>query len=164
MRFRTLMTLTTAAPLAFVLAACSSQEPAGVATTDAMGTTAAVDTNGTTGMAATPAPMPSVATNARTSVKYAGTYEQTGPDGRKSSLTLNDDDTYSMTGPDGVQKQGTYSWYKDGSRILIKDGDTNNVYGVADGAVYKMNDENAPATDISPERMYSRTAAGQPQM
>ena len=63
-----------------------------------------------------------------------------------------------------VQKQGTYSWYKDGSRILIKDGDTNNVYGVADGAVYKMNDENAPATDISPDRMYSRTAAGQPQM
>lgn len=99
--------------------------------------------------AAAPAPVatfPAVPANARTAVKYEGTYSQTGADGKTSTMALGPNDTWTMTAADGTVTKGTYNWYSDNSRILIKNGDATDVYAIADGAIYKMTDKDAAVT------------------
>ena len=115
----------------FALAACggAKTEPAPADTT----------------VAAAPAPaatFPSVPANARTSVKFEGTYSQTGADGKTSTLALGPNDSWTMTAADGTVTKGTYNWYSDNSRILIGE----DVYAIADGAIYKLADKNAAVT------------------
>lgn len=127
--------------LTFALAAASSLALAacGGAKTDET-TTAEADT--TMATPAAPATFPAVATNARGTLKYEGTYTQTGADGKTSTLVLGPNDTWTMTAADGTTTNGTYNWYSDNSRILIGD----DVYAIADGAVYKMASKEAAVT------------------
>lgn len=128
------LTLALAAASSLALAACGGNRA------DDETTTAEADT---TAMApAAPATFPAVATNARTTVKYEGTYSQTGPDGKTSTFVLGPNDSYTMTAADGTVTKGTYNWYSDNSRILIDD----QVYAIADGAVYKMANKDAAVT------------------
>ncbi|MFN6933705.1 MAG: hypothetical protein ACK4NZ_00960 [Tsuneonella sp.] len=120
-----------AAATSFALAACggAKTEPAPADTT----------------VAAAPAPaatFPAVPANARTAVKFEGTYSQTGADGKTSTLALGPNDSWTMTAADGTVTKGTYNWYSDNSRILIGE----DVYAIADGAIYKLADKNAPVT------------------
>ncbi len=102
--------------------------------------------------------MPAVATNARTTLKFAGAYNQTGGDGKVTTLTLGADDTYEWTGADGKPVKGTFSWYKDGSTILLDAAGGKGVYAIADGAVYKIADKDAPRTGFTADQMWSRAA------
>lgn len=120
------------APAALMLSAC--------------GDSAADDENMDieTAPAEVPAEYPSVVTNARSTLEYAGTYEQRSSDGRIRTVTLGANDTYKMTDIEGVETTGTYNWYSDNSRILIKEGDETMVFAIADGTIYQMANAEAP--------------------
>ena len=79
-----------------------------------------------------------------------------GADAKTSTLKLNADDTYEWTGADGKTAKGAFSWYKDGSRILLDDAGGKAIYAIADGAVYKLADKDAPVTDLNAAQMMSR--------
>ena len=102
--------------------------------------------------------MPAVATNARTTLKFAGAYNQTGADGKVTTLALGADDTYEWTGADGKTVKGTFSWYKDGSTMMLDATGGRGVFVIADGAVYKIADKDAPRTGFIAEQMWSRAA------
>ncbi len=106
-----------------------------------------------------PTEFPAVAVDARSSVNFAGTYDQRMADGRTRSITLNADDTYNARDENGVETTGTYNWYSDNSRILIGTGANKQVYAIADGAIYKLADENTPTTgDMTADQAYFRSA------
>ncbi|MCT2559970.1 copper resistance protein NlpE [Tsuneonella sp. YG55] len=149
MRLATALPL--AAPLALALAACGDTAPADTADTD----TAGVDVN----LPQVDPRFPSVAPDARTSVNYAGTYAQPVGGGERA-ITLRTDGTYVMRDPDGTETSGTYNWYDDNSRILIKAGGENQVYAIADGALYRMPDENASTTGTMTEAQTYRRVIG----
>ncbi|MFC4294162.1 hypothetical protein ACFO0A_03710 [Novosphingobium tardum] len=108
--------------------------------------------------AATPVALPTVGPNARTTLNYAGTYQQVGADGKVTSLKLNKDDTYEWTDATGKVTKGSFSWYKDGSRILLDAGAGKAVYAIADGAVYKLADKDAPVDALTADQMWKRGA------
>jgi hypothetical protein len=128
-----------------LVAGCNKAEP----TPEATPTAAAV---------ATPAALPTVSPNARTSLKYAGAYSQVGADGKVTTLRLNPDDTYEWSDPSGKVTKGTFSWYKDGSRILLDAAGGKAVYAIADGAVYKLASKDAPVDTLTAEQMWKRGA------
>ena len=143
--------LSLAAPLALALAACGDTAPADTADAD----TAGVDVN----LPQVEPRFPSVAPDARTSVNYAGTYAQPVGEGERA-ITLRTDGTYVMRDPDGAEITGTYNWYDDNSRILIKVNGENQVYAIADGALYRMPDESAPSTGTMTEEQTYRRVTG----
>ena len=105
-----------------------------------------------------PAPLPSVAVNARTSLNYTGTYSQVGADGAVTTLKLNADDTYEWSDAGGKVTKGTFTWYQDGARILLDAPGGNAVYALADGAVYKLADKDAPVDTLTAQQMWKRGA------
>ena len=140
------LTLAVLAPAALTMAvaACNKPAPAPEATEEAA--------------AEAPAPLPTVAANARTALNYAGTYSQVGADGKVTTLKLDTDDTYEWSGADGKVTKGTYTWYRDGSRILLDANGGKAVYALADGAVYKLADKDAPVDTLTAEQMWKRGA------
>lgn len=102
--------------------------------------------------------MPAVASNARTTLKFAGTYKQTSADGKMTTLKLGADDSYEWTGADGKTVKGTFSWYKDGSTMMLDAAGGRGVFVIADGAVYKIADKDAPRTGFIADQMWSRAA------
>lgn len=141
---------TIAAPIALALAACGDRT-----TDDAATETAGVDVD----LPEVDPRFPSVAPDARTSVNYAGTYAQPVGAGERS-ITLRTDDTYVMRDENGVESTGAYSWYDDNSRILIRRGGQTEVYAIADGALYRMPDEQAPTTGTMTEEQTFRRVIG----
>ena len=103
--------------------------------------------------------MPAVAANARTALKYAGAYNQTNVDGKITTLKLGADDSYEWTAADGKIVKGSFSWYKDGSTIMLDAAGGKGVYAIADGAIYKIADKDAPRTGFTANQMWSRAAA-----
>lgn len=110
-----------------------------------------------TATTAAPAAMPALLANARTSGKVAGTYAQTGADGKTSTLVLTAGDTYEWTGADGKTAKGKFSWYKDGSTILLDAAGGKAVYAIADGGVYKLADNNAPRTGFTADQLWAKS-------
>ena len=143
-----------AAPLALALAACGGSDETAAPADDGMATTTSANTptmqpDGTA--------YPQVALDARSTVDYQGSYELREPDGRTSTLTLGDNDSYTMRGADGTESQGTFNWYSDNSRILIRENGETQVYAVADGALYRMRDENQSVENAAnPGNAYMR--------
>ena len=90
------------------------------------------------------ADFPAVPDDARSSLDWAGTYQQRTADGRLSTLTLSQDDSFTMTDADGMETTGTFNWYADNSRILIKQGEEDMVFAIADGALYRLSGPDAP--------------------
>jgi hypothetical protein len=120
---------------------------------------AAAESEAVAAAAAAAPVMPAVATNARTTLKIAGAYSQTGADGKVTTLTLGADDSYGWTGADGKEVKGTFSWYKDGSTILLDAAGGKGTYAIADGAVYKIADKDAARAGFTADQMWSRAAA-----
>lgn len=103
---------------------------------------------------------PLVPADARSTVDYQGTYSQRTADGRERTIMLGEGDTFTMRDEDGVESSGTYNWYSDNSRILIKRNGENEVYAIADGALYRLADENAPTTGPFTEDAIYRRVVG----
>jgi hypothetical protein len=130
-----------------LVTACNKSEPVPEATAEAQADAVA-----------TPAALPTVGANARTTLKYAGAYSQVGADGKVTTLRLKPDDTYEWSDPAGKVTKGTFSWYKDGSRILLDQAGGKAVYAIADGAVYKLPNKDAPFDTLTAEQMWKRGA------
>lgn len=148
------LALAALAPLALGLAACGDSNNVDdrvVSTTENMDEAVDVD------LPDIPVETPQVAVNARNTVDYAGTYSQQTQGGGERSITLNADDTYSMRDESGVETSGSFNWYSDNSRILIRQDGETQVYAIADGAIYRLPDENASITGpMTPEQTYVR--------
>lgn len=91
--------------------------------------------------------------NARTAVQWAGAY--TGAEaGAAVTLTLNPDSTYALSktpaGGTATVTNGTFSWYRDGGRVLLDDAGGKAVYAVGDGVIFKMADKDAATTGTLP--------------
>lgn len=133
-----------AAIAALALAACNSEpnEP-----DDRIVDTAEIDPNAVNvNLPDGAAEFPEVPVNARTSVNYQGEYSQSLPNGRSRTITLGANDRYTLRDESGAESAGTYNWYSDNSRILIRRNGETEVYAIADGALYRMADQNAPTT------------------
>ena len=133
-----------------MVSACKKHEPAPDAAASGSAMTAASTA------AATPAAMPALLPNARTSGKVAGTYTQTGADGKTTTLVLNADDSYAWTGADGKTVKGKFSWYKDGSTILLDAAGGKGVYAIGDGGVYKIASNDAPRTGFTADQLWTK--------
>lgn len=101
--------------------------------------------------------MPVLTTNARAGTAYAGTYTQAGATGT-TTLTLAADGTYEWTGADGKAVKGKFSWYKDGSTILLDAAGGKAVYALADGGVYKLASNDAPRTGFTADQLWTKAA------
>lgn len=138
-----------AAPLALALAACGDNETA--ETEMAEGPSPA-----NVELPEVPVTYPEVPLDARSTVDYEGTYAQSTPQGERM-ITLGDDDTYVMRDETGTETRGTFNWYSDNSRILIREDGETQVYAIADGAIYRLADENTPTTGpMTAEQAYMR--------
>lgn len=133
-----------------MVSACKKHEAAA----DATATTAAATASASA--AAAPAAMPALLPNARTSGKVAGTYNQAGADGKTTTLVLNADDSYAWTGADGKTVKGKFSWYKDGSTILLDAAGGKGVFAIADGGVYKIASNDAPRTGFTADQLWTK--------
>ncbi|RDC59006.1 hypothetical protein HME9302_00183 [Alteripontixanthobacter maritimus] len=152
---RKILAFAALAPAALALTACGGE----TATDEGEVTTADAEATSDTVVASGDEDFPEVVADARNTVNYAGTYSQTGTDGSTTSLTLNDDGTYTARDAAGMETNGTYNWYSDNSRILIKEGDQNRVYAIADGAIYQLADADTPTDGAkSPAQTYRRDA------
>ncbi len=100
--------------------------------------------------------MPALTTNARAGTTYVGTYSQTGADGKTTSLSLAADSSYAWTGADGKEVKGKYSWYKDGSTILLDAAGGKGVFAIADGGVYKLAGNDAPRTGFTADQLWTK--------
>jgi|GEM_PF-3105529 len=107
--------------------------------------------------AATAVAMPALTTNARAAAAYAGSYTQTAAAGT-TTLTLAADGTYEWTGADGKAVKGKFSWYKDGSTILLDAAGGKAVYALADGGVYKLASNDAPRTGFTADQLWTKAA------
>ena len=134
---KTFTRLSIAAPLALALAACGGGEADDRVVDD--GTTACVEVD----VPEVDVEYPQVPVDSRGTVNYQRTYTNTDATGGTSSITLGADDSYTMVAADGTETTGTFNWYSDNSRILIREGGESQVYAVADGALYRLADENA---------------------
>ncbi len=108
--------------------------------------------------AVAPAAMPALTTNARGGTAYAGSYSQTGADGKTTTLTLAADSTYEWTGADGKAVKGKFSWYKDGSTILLDAAGGKGVFAIADGGVYKLASNDAARTGFTADQLWTKAA------
>ena len=132
------------APLA-LLAACGGGDTA----------EKAADTATTTDTAApAPAgPAMTVVADAENAIDWTGTYTGTDASGANVSLTLLRGDTYSWVATPvapsqggGNTAEGSFNWYRDGSRILLDDAAGNAVYAVGDGVLFRLPNAEAPIT------------------
>ncbi|WP_379548369.1 hypothetical protein ACFCW2_04160 [Qipengyuania sp. DSG2-2] len=146
--------LALAAPLALALAACGGGADADERVVDD-GLTEGVDVD----VPEVDVEYPEVSVDARGTVNYQRTYTNTDAAGGTSTITLGADDSYTMTKADGTETSGTFNWYSDNSRILIREDGTSMVFGVADGALYRLADENAdPNGPRTPENTFTAPA------
>jgi hypothetical protein len=104
------------------------------------------------------AALPTLSANAKTGGAFAGSYSQTGADGKVTTLKLAADDTYEWTGADGKVVKGGFTWYRDGSTILLDAAGGKAVYALADGGVYKLADNAAPRTGLTAEQLWTKAA------
>jgi hypothetical protein len=100
--------------------------------------------------------MPALTANARAGTAYVGSYSQTDAAGKTTTLTLAADSTYGWSGTDGKEVKGKFSWYKDGSTILLDAAGGKGVFAIADGGVYKLASNEAPRTGFTADQLWTK--------
>jgi hypothetical protein len=135
------------AALALVSACKKAEAPAAEGSEAAASATAA---------AAAAAVMPALTANARAGTGYVGSYGQTDATGKTTTLTLAADSTYAWTGADGKEVKGKFSWYKDGSTILLDAAGGKGVFAIAAGGVYKLASNDAPRTGFTADQLWTK--------
>lgn len=110
------------------------------------------------GIAATPgaaqpdASMPQVASNGKAALKTGATYSQKGGSADKA-IQIDPDGTYKLV-EDGQASEGKWEWLPDGKRLRLIGVVHQPIVLVANGAIYRMQNENVPFDDVTIDRMY----------
>ena len=138
------------AAFAALLAGCSQPEEGET------GDEFAARVNGNQPQASGPADpaMPRVASNGKQALRKGAAYTQKGLDGQPGSLAINPDGTYALI-ENGRTQRGNWEWLPDGKRLRLQGVANGPIVLVADGALYRMQNEDVPFDDVTPDRMYS---------
>jgi hypothetical protein len=147
--------LSLALSVALLLPSCGSRDPDQSA--DAYASRVGGPAAGSPGAATakTGAALPQPAPNGRQAVTFAAPYSQVDPySGAKNGLTINRDGTFELI-ENGQATRGTYTWLRDGKRLRLNGVATRPIVLIANGAIYRLTNENVPLDDLTPDRMYS---------
>lgn len=102
-----------------------------------------------------PTNLPQPAANGKQAVTFATPYTQVDPNsGDKRGLTINQDGTFELV-ENGKTTKGTYTWLPDGKRLKLNGVAERPIVLIANGAIYRLTNENVPLNDLTPDRMYS---------
>ncbi|WP_374407753.1 hypothetical protein [Pelagerythrobacter sp.] len=103
--------------------------------------------------------LPRVAANGRKALDQAAAYTRPNADGTADSLAIRQDGTFTLVEA-GRTTTGAWQWLPDGKRLRLEGVVQQPVVLVADGALYRMQNERVPFDDVTPERTY-RLGAGE---
>ena len=109
----------------------------------------ATDSAATASTAAAATEMPALPENAKATASVPGSYANNG-----AVLVLGADDSATMTDAAGKVTKGKWAWYSDGKRILLTAD--KSVWAVADGALYKMADKDAPLSGFTTDQIWAK--------
>lgn len=109
----------------------------------------ATDAAATASTAAAATEMPALPENAKATASVPGSYANNG-----AVLVLGADDSATMTDAAGKVTKGKWAWYSDGKRILLTAD--KSVWAVADGALYKMADKDAPLSGFTTDQIWAK--------
>lgn len=102
--------------------------------------------------------LPQAAANGRDAIRTDVMYTNAAFGGGERGLQLANDGTFSLREEDGTTLSGSYEWLPDGRRLRLKGVESNPIVIVADGALYRVMNEDVPLDDVGPERMYALPA------
>jgi|GEM_PF-5045278 len=100
------------------------------------------------------ADLPQPAPDGKEAVSYETSYVQQAPGGGQDGLTINEDGTFRLV-EGGKITEGTWDWLPDGKRLRLNEVDYRPIVLIADGAIYRLTNENVPLNDLTPDRMYA---------
>lgn len=144
-----------ALPVALSLVGCGSRNPNESADAYANRVGGAVAASPGAAGAQPAAALPQPATNGKQALAFATPYDQVDPDsGAKRGLTINRDGTFELI-ENGQTTRSTYSWLPDGKRLRLNGVANRPIVLIANGAIYRLTNENVPLDDLTPDRMYS---------
>ncbi len=150
------MTTLTFAPaalaIALLLTACGDQ-PQGETSDDfasRVGTGAPAPAATVSGA---PAAGPALPAHARSALKTGTAYVRSGGEADANSLDIRPDGTFVLV-ENGRPVTGRYEWLPDGRRLRLGGVVNQPLVLVGDGALYRMQNENVPFDDVSPDRTY----------
>jgi hypothetical protein len=123
-----------------LVAGCKGKEPAAMSSSDAVAaaSTAAVA-------------LPTLPADPKTTATVPGSYTSAG-----ATLKLGTDDSAELIDAAGKVTKGKWAWYSDGKRILLTAD--KSVWAVADSALYKLADKDAPLTGLTADQVWTRAA------
>lgn len=133
-------------PICLALLACGERQPA--ESSDEF----AARLKGTAIKPVNKAELPTVAENGKTAIQTSVPYSQKAPDGSVSGLQFKTDGTFQLN-EDGKTISGTYTWLPDGKRLRLNGVEKRPIVLIANGALYRMTNEDVPLDDITPDRM-----------
>ncbi|WP_338447064.1 hypothetical protein V5F89_04555 [Pelagerythrobacter marensis] len=99
--------------------------------------------------------LPRVAADGRKALDQGNAYWRSNPDGTRDSLAIGKDGTFTMV-QDGQTQTGKWEWLPDGKRLRLLGVTHQPIVLIADGALYRMQNENVPFDDVTPDRVYLR--------
>lgn len=106
--------------------------------------------------------LPQAATDGKKAVKFAQQYVPAGSDAKsQNGLTIRPDGTFELA-ENGRTVSGKYQWLPDGKRLRLNGVENRPIVLVANGALYRMTNENVPLDDVTPDRMYQLPTAEKP--
>lgn len=103
--------------------------------------------------------LPRVAADGRKALQDAA-YVRPNADGTADSLSIADDGTFTLT-EGGRTQTGTWEWLPDGKRLRLDGVVRQPIVLVANGALYRMQNENVPFDDVTPDRTYRLAPAAE---
>lgn len=144
-------------PIAILLSGCGSKGNGESASDYAnkIGNAGAT-TSAASSTAATKLPEP--ASDGKKAVAFTTPYTQVDPsNGVRRGLTINPDGTFELV-ENGQTTRGTYQWLPDGKRLRLNGVSDRPIVLIANGAIYRLTNENVPLDDLTPDRMYAPAA------
>ena len=97
--------------------------------------------------------LPRVAADGRQALNQAAAYTQENPDGTSDSLAVRQDGTFTLV-EEGRTTTGNWEWLADGKRLRLTGVERQPIVLIADGALYRMQNEDVPFDDVTPDRTY----------
>ena len=104
------------------------------------------------------AKLPKPAADGKKAVAFTTPYTQVDAStGVRRGLTINPDGTFELV-DNGQTTRGTYQWLPDGKRLRLNGVSDRPIVLIANGAIYRLTNENVPLDDLTPDRMYAPAA------